>query len=258
MTELLNQQRSSLPMGNPGGNAEFDEFAEGYEESLQKGLSVSGETKDFFVRGRVRWVARAMARMGARAQSVLDFGCGIGDASPALLAATAADRVHGVDLSAKEIEIARQRYQTPGITFEVLGSRPAEPAYEMAYCNGVFHHIPLADRDQAVDWVYGALKPGGLFMLFENNPWNPGTRYVMSRIPFDRDAIMLWPREARRRLRRAGFSVLTTAFLFVFPNILRRMRCLEPALESLPLGAQYVVAAQKPPEPSRQIIANGR
>ena len=36
-----------------------------------------------------------------------------------------------------------------------------------------------------------ALRPGGLFAFWENNPWNPGTRLVMSRIPFDRDAITL-------------------------------------------------------------------
>jgi hypothetical protein len=47
----------------------------------------------------------------------------------------------------------------------------------------------------------------------ENNPWNPGTRYVMSRIPFDRDAIPLTPSAARHLLKRAalrpanGFSV---------------------------------------------------
>lgn len=48
-----------------------------------------------------------------------------------------------------------------------------------------------------VDLVRRSLRPGGVFAFWEINPWNPGTRHVMSRIPFDRDAIMLTPPEAR-------------------------------------------------------------
>ena len=47
-------------------------------------------------------------------------------------------------------------------------------------------------------------RPAGYFALFENNPWNPGARLVMRRIPFDRDAIMLSPRHAARMLILSG------------------------------------------------------
>ena len=63
----------------------------------------------------------------------------------------------------------------------------------LAYCNGVFHHIPLVERSAAVACVNRALRAGGLFALWENNPWNPGTRYVMAHCDFDRDAITLTP-----------------------------------------------------------------
>ena len=62
---------------------------------------------------------------------------------------------------------------------------------DLAFCNGVFHHIPPEQRARAIAYVYRCLRPGGLFALWENNPWNPGTRLVMSRIPFDRDALPL-------------------------------------------------------------------
>ena len=65
----------------------------------------------------------------------------------------------------------------------------------------------------AIDYVLRSLRPGGLFAFWENNPWNPGTRYVMSRIPFDRDAITLSPLEARQLLRVGGFEILRTDFL---------------------------------------------
>jgi hypothetical protein len=89
-------------------------------------------------------------------------------------------------------------------------------------------------------------RPGGLFAFWENNPWNPGTRYVMSRIPFDRDAVTLIPPEARQLLQKAGFEILRTDFLFIFPGVLKWLRWIEPSISHLPFGAQYQVLARKP------------
>ena len=74
------------------------------------------------------------------------------------------------------------------------------------------------ERAGAIDYIYRALRPGGLMAFWENNPWNPGTRYVMSRIPFDRDAITLSAREAQGLIRTGGLDVLRTDFLFIFPK----------------------------------------
>jgi hypothetical protein len=93
-----------------------------------------------------------------------------------------------------------------------------------------------------VEW----LAPGGLFALWENNPWNPGTRLVMKRIPFDRDAKTLSCVNASRLLRRSGLQIREVSSYFYFPSWLKPLRHLEPRLRSVPLGAQYCVLAQKP------------
>jgi hypothetical protein len=67
----------------------------------------------------------------------------------------------------------------------------------------------------------------------------------MHRVPFDRDAVMVWPKEARRLARQAGLTIVRTDYAFVFPNKLRRLRPLEPALRRLALGAQYQVLSVK-------------
>ncbi len=85
----------------------------------------------------------------------------------------------------------------------------------------------------------------GCLRFFENNPLNPGTRYVMSRIPFDRDAITLTPWNARALLRSAGFDILGTDYLFYFPKVLSALRKVEPLLAKLPFGAQYLVLCRK-------------
>ncbi|MCS7034896.1 MAG: class I SAM-dependent methyltransferase, partial [Phycisphaerae bacterium] len=89
-------------------------------------------------------------------------------------------------------------------------------------------------------------RPGGYFAFWENNPWNPGTRFIMSRCPFDDDAIPLSPLESRRRVRVAGFTVMRTDFLFIFPKVLGWLRWMERPLSRLPLGGQYQVLCRKP------------
>jgi len=69
---------------------------------------------------------------------------------------------------------------------------------------------------------------------------------VMSRIPFDRDAITLTAKESRKLLWEGGFEVLRTDFLFIFPKSLRLFRPIEAYVTRLPLGAQYQVLGRKP------------
>jgi SAM-dependent methyltransferase len=112
--------------------------------------------------------------------------------------------------------------------------------------NGVFHHIRPEDRLPALLAIRNALRPGGWLALFENNPWNPGTRLVMNRIPFDREAVPLSPPEVRRLLLTAGFRLeQAIRFLFYFPRALAVCRALEPWLVLMPLGAQYYALGRR-------------
>jgi SAM-dependent methyltransferase len=226
--------------------AEFDSFATSYEADLDQALSVSGESKDFFAEGRVQWVARRLQRFGFRAKSVLDYGCGLGGTALLLRDRLGVSSVVGLDVSVRSLEVARSRYHKDGIKFSTFEQYVPSGEIDLAYCNGVFHHIPIADRDQAIGYVYRALRPGGLFALWENNPWNPGTRWVMSRCSFDCNAITLTPTETARLAWRNGFQVVETRYRFFFPRTLRWFRFLEPYLASVPLGAQYMVLCRKP------------
>lgn len=225
--------------------AEFDAFAGSYEEDLARGLELTGESKSYFAEGRIAWVAKWLARLDHRAGRVLDYGCGLGDAAPGLLGLDGASEVVGVDPSEEILERARSAYGSDRTAFEPLKSFTPDGSFGLAFCNGVFHHIPVAERPACVALVRDALRPGGLFAFWENNPLNPGTRWVMRRVAFDRDAVMLRAREARRLLERSGFEILGTDFLFVFPRVLRSLRPLEPMLSRLPLGGQYLVLARR-------------
>lgn len=224
----------------------FDAWADEYDTALARGLAVSGESKDYFAHGRLALLARHLEQQGFRAEAVLDFGCGTGSATPHLFAQLGCRSLLGVDVSARSIELAARTHDRPGARFTTLERFTPAGDFDLAHASGVFHHVPPAERLAAARQIWAALRPGGHFALWENSPWNPGTRWVMSRIPFDRDAIPLSVLEARRWLRAAGFELVRYDFHFIFPAALAGLRFLERPLSKLPLGAQYQVLARKP------------
>jgi SAM-dependent methyltransferase len=225
--------------------SEFDSYAADYDTALMRGVAVSGEGKLYFAEKRVAWTAHRLREMQVPITSVMDFGCGTGSSIPYLLEMLSPASLAGLDLSVNSLQVAAETIRDPRVTFRNVLDHVPKADIDLAFCNGVFHHIPLAERPAAVDLIARSLRPGGFFAFWENNPWNPGARLVMARIPFDRDAIMVSPPEARRFLSGGGLTVRRTDFQFVFPRALSIFRRFEPALAPLPLGAQYLVLVQK-------------
>jgi SAM-dependent methyltransferase len=223
----------------------FDRYADDYDGALNQGLSVSGESKHYFAEGRLRWTARRLHEWTLVPRSAIDYGCGTGSATPYFFSALPVEQLVGLDVSPKSVAEATQQHGSPRVRFGLCQEHQPTGDVDLVFCNGVYHHIPPADRAGVTQQIADSLRPGGIFALWENNPYNPGTRLVMSRIPFDRDAILLFPRETQRLLRRAGLRVLRTDFMFVFPKLLARLRSWEATLSAYPLGAQYVVFGQR-------------
>jgi SAM-dependent methyltransferase len=219
---------------------------EDYDSELGRGLALAGEDKAYFQRGRLRALAERLPP-GFAPREILDFGCGLGDTAPLLAAAFPGSRVVGVDASEASLALARERHASERISFAPPAGVAGSARFDLAYCNGVFHHIAPGERPAAASEVASALAGGGYFALFENSPFNPGTRLVMRRIPFDRDAVLLTPGEARRLLRAAGLACAgPVRYLFVFPRLLARLRPLERRLDRWPLGGQFWLLGRRP------------
>jgi SAM-dependent methyltransferase len=150
------------------------------------------------VQGRINWLAQCLEEMGYRPKTVLEFGCGVGTNAPFLLALDGVEHLLGVDVSEQSLEAARGLIRSRRAQFLSLSSHRASEESDLVFTNGVFHHIAREERLDAIRHIHRSLSPGGVCALWENNPWNLGTRYVMSRIPFDRDAMPLSFLEGRR------------------------------------------------------------
>ncbi len=233
----------------------FDAYAAHYDAALNRGIAVSGETKEYFAEQRVIWLAKRLRELGGPVRTILDFGCGIGTGLPFLKREFGPDKLAGFDVSQEALSVARA--VAPEAALELSDDMQTWPdaTFDLVSTNGVFHHITPSGRVAALAAIRRVLRPGGWFALWENNPWNPGTRYVMYRIPFDRDAVLVYPSTARQMLERAGFKAILQDFRFVFPRALSWFRPFEDRLVQVPLGAQYLQLGKRTEEERQEVMS---
>ena len=103
------------------------------------------------------------------ATRVLDVGCGEGQVARHIKASVGSEVVVGVDPSANQLEVARER--AGGVQY-VRGDADALPvpdaAFDAVVACLVFEHI--TDVDVALAEVARSLEPGGVFLFLLNHP----------------------------------------------------------------------------------------
>ena len=119
----------------------FDDYATVYDETLNRGLEVTGENKRFFAEGRIRWTAQRATELRPAINVVLDYGCGTGESASILAGRLACARVVGVDSSEASLAIARRTHATDRVRFEHVAELESLGPFELVYVNGVFHHV---------------------------------------------------------------------------------------------------------------------
>lgn len=216
----------------PPPGAEFDQYAEAYDEMHTASVSASGEGPEYFAAYKLRCIERLVGPNFRR--PLLDFACGIGNLTRLLVRSFR--EVHGYDLSTECLGFARRR--APQARFFSDPSALPRSHYGALILSNVLHHVPPAERDALMKTAVDCLAPGGMVVVFEHNPFNPLTRRAVAACAFDDNALLLYPWENTRLLRRAGLRDVKRDFIVFFPHALSAMRPLEPLLAWLPMGAQ--------------------
>jgi SAM-dependent methyltransferase len=226
------------------GSSEFDEFADKYEETMARASRLAGEPPAFYAAERFRWL-RQRLDFSTPIETALDFGCGTGGSIRHFFEDAGCKTLIGIDPSRESLRVARERYSEYKVSLMTPEEFTPSGNIPFAFCNGVFHHIPPPERLSALAFVRACLTERGVFAFWENNPWNPVTLYGMRLNEFDRDAQTISPSKAIRLLKAAGFRIRLVDFYFFFPHFARGLRGLERWLKWLPVGAQYLVLAEK-------------
>jgi SAM-dependent methyltransferase len=219
----------------------FDRFAGDYKQVLDRSVAVSGEDSSYFAEYKARYLHRLFSNTFSG--KVLDFGCGIGLLAGLLKKYLPAIHLDGFDVSQDSIRRVDGIVAAQG-TFTSDSSQLARD-YDLIVMANVMHHVPPVQRRDVVQELADRLARGGALAIFEHNPANPVTRWVVEHCPFDDDAILLPPAETHAYVNHAGLSLSRRDYIVFFPHSLSVLRSLESWLSWLPLGAQYVMVAEK-------------
>jgi SAM-dependent methyltransferase len=108
-------------------------------------------------------------------EDVLDAGCGTGLTTLRIAEQRPECKVHGIDLSPKMIEVARNGATERRLIVDLrVGSITDLPypdaAFDVVLTNIMFHHLDLAEKRQAVVEIARVLGPGGRFVSAEFGP----------------------------------------------------------------------------------------
>lgn len=218
----------------------FDQYATSYEDLHRSSIAASGEDPAYFHDYKIGCLRRAGLLRGP----LLDYGCGTGNLTERFDRLRAEiGEVHGYDPSPESLHEAEER--APSAVFHRDPSAIPREHFATAVLSGVLHHVLPSDRVDVLRTVRRSLASGGRVVVFEHNPLNPVTRRAVAACPFDDDAILLWPWEARDLLRAAGFEDVKLDYIVFFPKPLAFLRGLEPRLRRVALGAQQMLVARR-------------
>ena len=221
--------------------SEFDRFAANYKEVLDQSLAITGDTGEYFADYKARYVARVVSK--GFSGKILDFGCGVGLLSAFLKKYLPASTLHGYDTSPASIEKAGTVLGTQGMFTSEL--QQLDRNYDLIVIGNVLHHVPTSRRPAAILELSERLSPRGRLVVFEHNPANPFTRWIVRHSPLDEDAVLLKPSETRGYLHAVRLRIVQWSYTLFFPRPLAWFRSLERLLAWCPLGAQYAVVAEK-------------
>lgn len=225
---------------------EFDAHAQSYKEVLDQSIGFSGEDSAYFADYKISDLCEELTRAGIDAGSALklmDFGCGVGTSMPHARRHFARAELLGVDVSQDSLEQARSFYGELASFLPLEGNKwPVQAScLDAAYAMCVFHHVEGESHVQILSDIRDRLKPGGMMMVYEHNPYNPLTVRVVNNCPFDENAQLIRASVMAQRCRDAGYKDVKVRFRVFFPGFLKAFRFAEGLLSWLPLGGQYYV-----------------
>jgi ubiquinone/menaquinone biosynthesis C-methylase UbiE len=227
--------------------AEFDQFADEYDQLLEKHIAASGEKPEFFHEYKIKSLCRIAKERNLEPESILDFGSGIGNSTLFFQRYFPNARLAGADVSQRSLDVAEARFPgiSKGLRIEDQRIPAKDDAFGMTFSACVFHHIPHEEHVHWLRELRRTTRPGGMLGIFEHNPLNPLTVRVVNSCPFDENARLIRAKELVESYRESGWKNVKVQYHVFFPHALAGLRGLEPFLSGVPFGGQYSVTGIK-------------
>lgn len=224
----------------------FDDHADDYRDAVRRSIAFSGVEQRVFTRRKVRHLLDVVRRQLGPTEDVraLDVGCGVGLTDRYLVGRFR--ELQGTDISAEAVRRAAEANPSVRYMHSAGDELPyGDEGFDLAFAICVLHHVPPKERSRLVSELRRVVRPGGLVVLFEHNPFNPLTRLAVVRCDFDHDAVLLTTRTAHSLLRAGGLHPVERRYVILLPTEAPRVVAAERMLAGIPLAAQYYVAARR-------------
>ncbi len=195
---------------------------------------------------QAQWIKDKFARLNAVGVRFLDVGCGTGMLTNYLKELFWQAQVTGIDVDERALAQAGERYAFQGIEFVQADARSLafeQAAFDCVVVSNVFHHLAVANRAAVVEECVRVLKPGGMLVIFELNPWNGSVRWRVWHDPNEAESQLLEPPNARALVRQCADVQIWHDW--IVPEWFPAARALERVLQWVPLSQMYTVTAIK-------------
>lgn len=233
-------------------SAEFDHFANDYDQLLKNSIGASGYEAVFFDEHKIKTLFAdytANTTDKSKKVEIMNFGCGIGKSEPFINQYFKNCSICAVDVSEKSIDLAKEKNkQFNNIQFakfdKVEELTSLNRKFDIIFVANVFHHIPVDLHQTTLKHLKSFLAPGGHLYVFEHNPRNPLTRKAFDTCEFDVGCNMIKPALFIDMCKNAGYSSIERRYVLFFPKMLSFLTPFEKYLNWCSLGAQYYIKAR--------------
>lgn len=187
----------------------------------------------------------------------IDLGCGSAETTEYFQ--DKFSHIFGCDYSSGMIEYAAKK-NLKNATFKLCQSEKLPfdaDSIDIVLMYGLIHHIDTGEKIvQTFNEVNRVLKKGGMVAVYDFNPLNPLSRYLVKTCSVDAGVNLdgykklLFPTtffswELIAILKSAGFEIAKHEYLLFFPKILSPLVFLERFLAKVPFGGMYSIIGIK-------------
>ena len=158
-------------------------------------------------------------------------------------------KIFGVDEAQESIRVAEENCQNLSnkpTFFHSLKQIPETTKFDLITVFNVLHHINPSERNAVLQEIMKRLAPGGRLLIWEHNPWNPVTRYLVKICPFDEGVKLVRAPWLIHVLQTSGLKIHQFEFVNVIPPSMHKkagLRWIETFFNRVPIGAQYRLIA---------------
>lgn len=223
----------------------FDERKNDYSDIMGRSLRFTGKNHDYFTRGKasiIQKIVHEELRQEIRSRvRVLDIGCGHGFIHHYLQDYD----ITGLDTAGSVLELAQHANNGVNYVHCDGGDLPFQSgSFDVILMICVIHHVAKEEWSYFLKEVRRVLGLSGFVIIFEHNPFNPITRYIVKKNPLDVGANLISSSCLREQLFDTGFAGVKSRYISLTPFALPIFGAVEKMLNKIPLGAQYYTIAQ--------------